>query len=310
VPRAILADSVRLRQVLVNLIGNAIKFTEDGEIELRVDVIRDLEGVHEVEGMKLKTKEFRFSVRDSGIGIHPDNQKKIFEAFTQADTYTTKQFGGTGLGLTITNRLLDLMGSHLDLHSELGKGSIFFFDIVFPVVERQKTESTQPISTTPLNGEKVAEHVNGQRVKVLIAEDNPVNMALAKILIKKILPHVLLVEASNGKLAVEQFKIEKPDIIFMDVQMPLLNGYEATAEIRHLERLGSDLPGALAATHSVSSPPRVPIVALTAGTVKGEKERCLESGMDDYLSKPIVNEALRSAIKKWLGERTVLASAF
>jgi PAS domain S-box-containing protein len=355
VPRFIMADSTRLRQVLVNLMGNAIKFTEAGEIELKVEVIGDRYSVignkYSVIGNQSPTTDhrlpttdyqppttdhrkpitdYRFSVRDTGIGIHPDNQQKIFEAFSQADSYTTKKYGGTGLGLSITNKLLALMGSTLQLRSEPGKGSVFFFEVAFETVsegslqfpasgsqsglqtmeagEKQETSNRQPLP------------VRQAGVTILVAEDNPVNMHLVKILLKKILPQSILIEATNGQIAVDKFVSEKPDLIFMDVQMPEMNGYEATGEIRRIEgnwysvisnrSEPTDHPPPLPVRQAGNTDHRlpttgyrIPIIALTAGTVKGEKEKCLEAGMDDYVSKPIVGDAIESVVNKWLVNR-------
>lgn len=324
VPRFIMTDSIRLRQVLVNLMGNAIKFTEEGEIELKVEVIpacRTGRGNqnpemptadHRHDSQRESTTNYRFSVRDTGIGIHPDNQKKIFEAFAQEDSYTTKKHGGTGLGLSISNKLLELMGSQLQLqlHSEPGYGSTFYFDINFENASGQPAGlSGSQIIPSPAMGKvtndktlkdsvvhSFAEYAG--KLKILVAEDNPVNMALVKILLKRIVPQAILIEAANGKMAIEKFSNEKPDLIFMDVQMPEMNGYDSVSEIRRIES------GFLISNSEQPVFRRTPIIALTAGTVKGEKEKCLEAGMDDYVSKPIVGDALESIINKWLTNLT------
>jgi PAS domain S-box-containing protein len=319
IPRSIYADSIRLRQVLVNLMGNAIKFTEEGEIELKVEVNGDqvLNTDHRppITDHRTQTTTYRFSVRDTGIGISSENQKKIFIAFSQGDSSTTKKYGGTGLGLSISNKLLALMGSSLQLISEPGKGSTFYFDVNFEtsiseadVLMSQKTILEMPSkkAEAPVIAKQVPS-TDGV-IKILVVEDNQINMTLAKIIIKKKVPNATLIEAGNGKLAIEQFTKEKPDIIFMDVQMPEMNGYDAVREIRRIESVaGYWLPvSSFRLSDTGNRKPetqRVPIIALTAGTVKGEKERCFEAGMDDYISKPIVGNAIDDMINKWLSKQ-------
>jgi len=404
-PRFIWVDEVRLKQVLVNLLSNAVKFTKDGEVELKIEPLTDA------------TQEevtLRFEVRDTGIGIKPEKQEKIFEAFSQEDASTTKKYGGTGLGLAISNKLLGLMGSQLQLISTPGQGCTFYFDLTLKtepgesinwenldliknvlivddndnnrVILRQmlllkqinseeaqngfealqllaqgkrfdvimmdyhmpymdgletirkirnsfnKLPEEQPVillhsssddgtiikgceelmvnqrlvkpikmqdmydtlsrlhrktETVPvlLETAPAAEPVQEKEViRVLIAEDNPVNMLLAKTIIRRAAPNAVIVEAINGTEAFKLCRTELPDIIFMDVQMPEMNGYEATQKIRELQQ----------ATH-------IPIIAVTAGNLKGEKEKCLEAGMDDFVAKPFVEEAIIVLFEKWTG---------
>ncbi|GLU53827.1 PAS domain S-box protein [Dyadobacter frigoris] len=403
VPRYICVDPVRLRQILINLLGNAVKFTENGEIELKVDVLKE----------SGDDTTFRFSVRDTGIGINSKNLQKIFEAFSQEDASTTKRFGGTGLGLPISNKLLALMNSELQLESISGKGSTFYFDVTFKsfnnsfldwsniesvqkiliaennvangiilknmlanrqieseivrtgqaVIEKLKAgnlydvilmeyhlpdldgitvarkiremymhseseqiiillnrssddkdisilseelhivQLTKPVKIQKLfnillkldrrdeepsenvdNSKELKDsHIKTEKITILIAEDNKINMILVKTFLNKILTNAKLIEAANGKEAVKLFISEKPDLILMDVQMPEMNGYEAASEIRKLE-----------------TGKRIPILALTAGTLKGEKERCVEAGMDDYLTKPILKDTLQNVLDQWL----------
>jgi len=394
-PRFVWVDEIRIKQVLINLLSNAAKFTQSGEIELKIEI-------REYNPIESDDLTCRFSVRDTGIGIREEKQFKIFEAFLQEDGSTTKKYGGTGLGLTISNKLLGMMGSKLKLKSIPGIGSTFFFDLTMrsepgepidwenldsikkvlivddndnnrvileKMLQLLKIESDQakngyealdilsrgatydavlmdyhmpyqdgletirqiretffmdaeelPIvllnssadDATVLKGceelkvnarlikpiklndiflslsrlshkGKVEEtllpddtgEISTSGLTVLIAEDNPVNMFLAKTIIKKIAPDAEIHEADNGLKAVEFCKRQFPDLIFMDVQMPEMNGYEATLAIRDLE-----------------TSRRVPIIALTAGNVKGEKDKCLEAGMDDFISKPFVEEAI------------------
>ena len=404
-PRFIWADEVRLKQVLVNLLGNAVKFTEEGEIKLLITLKEELPD----ENVLL-----HFEVCDSGIGISKDKIKQIFRAFTQEDGSITKKYGGTGLGLTISNKLLELMDSKLVVESELGKGSCFSFDLkckaerdsfddellkdikrilvvddndsnrqilkrmlelkdiqvdeadsglaallmlqksaeydiiimdyhmpvmdgietIRKIKEIVKRNISQPIVmlysssdddklqsacdeldvksrlVKPIKMQEmyhVLAHLKNQNLQkekkvvskeitsketfdickccstILIVEDNEINLYLSKILAQQIAPHGQIIEAKDGLEAVSLFLSEKPDIILMDIQMPNMNGIDATKEIRKLE---------------VNS--EVPIIALTAGNMAGEKERCLESGMNDFMAKPLVKENLSKMFQKWL----------
>jgi signal transduction histidine kinase/HPt (histidine-containing phosphotransfer) domain-containing protein len=403
-PRFVWVDAIRLRQVLVNVLGNAVKFTQKGEIEFKIEYLG-------INGDGLS--DFIFSVRDTGVGISAKYQEKIFEAFSQEDTSTTRKFGGTGLGLTISNKLLGLMGSNMKLTSEPGKGSTFYFNVSFKAMEGnvedlgnvghiknvlivddnehnrfilkeilafrriESTEAKNGLEAIALiekgtkydailmdyhmpvidgietirrissivnssideypaillcsssDDEKVKAACDELRIRhrlvkpikmqqlydalsrlnlsgptsqdkpqttvgpltttdkqaytVMIVEDNPVNMFLAKTILKDVLPNATLVEARNGKIAVDKYLEVSPDFIFMDVQMPIMNGYEATEAIRKLE-----------------NGKRVPICALTAGTVKGEMDKCLSIGMDDYTTKPVVRDTIAKIVGKWL----------
>ncbi|MDE3144575.1 MAG: response regulator, partial [Bacteroidota bacterium] len=401
VPRFIWTDAVRIRQVLINLLGNAVKFTTTGEVELKIEILQK-----DIEGKSI----FRFSVRDTGIGINPENQQKIFEAFSQEDASINRKFGGTGLGLAISRRLINLMGSELKLESTPQVGSTFYFDLKLkamdgeaiewknlyeykkvlivddnvnnrhilkdmlalrlincdeaengleacnkleagnkydlvlmdyhmPVMDgitaiekiRNELKLTElPIMllhssaddasinsacqelnvhqrlVKPIKIENLFDSLskigisNNQRkiklkeidvkqpahlkeYKVLVVDDNMFNILLIKTIITQILPNAQISEASNGNEAVELYRSVQPDIIFMDIQMPEMNGYDAAKVIRSIEKLN-----------------RIPIIALTAGTLKDEKERCLEAGMNDYVSKPFVSSTIVSAIDKWL----------
>lgn len=400
VPRFIWTDAVRIRQVLINLLGNAVKFTATGEVELKIEILQK-----DVDGKSI----FRFSVRDTGIGINPENQQKIFEAFSQEDASINRKFGGTGLGLAISRRLISLMGSELKLESTPQVGSTFYFDLKLramdgeaiewknlyeykkvlivddnvnnrrilkdmlalklincdevengmeacnklksgnkydlvlmdyhmpvmdgitaiekirnelklelPIMLLHSSADDASINTAcqelnvhqrlvkPIKIEHLFESLskagisNNQRkikmkeidvkqpthlkeYKVLVVDDNMFNILLIKTIITQILPNAQISEASNGNEAVELYRSVQPDIIFMDIQMPDMNGYEAAKIIRSIEKLN-----------------RIPIIALTAGTLKDEKERCLEAGMNDYVSKPFVSSTIVSAIDKWL----------
>jgi PAS domain S-box-containing protein len=268
-PTFIWADEMRLKQVLINLLNNAVKFTEKGTVTLRVKILKSY-----AKDLKL----FRFEVQDTGIGIRKEKQQAIFEAFAQEDGSISKKYGGTGLGLTISNRILKLGNSALQLHSEPGKGSCFFFDLKLKTSndrnEKPKTtRSDYGHSAQPLK--KV--------YRILIAEDNKINLLLARTLINQISPDATVCEATDGREAVRLYLKERPDLILMDIQMPNMNGLEATREIR---------------SHETDE--RIPILALTAGNMKGEKERCLEAGMDDFLAKPILKQNLEMVLSKWL----------
>jgi signal transduction histidine kinase/CheY-like chemotaxis protein len=273
VPQFIYADAVRLKQIIVNLIGNSLKFTQKGEIRLDIS---------QAFSSKNMTTLY-FSVKDTGIGIKKSNQEKIFQSFIQEDPTTTRKYGGTGLGLAISNQLLGLMKSKLHLISEFGNGSDFNFSVVF-----RKSHLKRNIEALNPNQLEKKEDLtkNYNHAIVLIVEDNRINMLLAKKLIKKILPDSIIFEASDGKEAIEQFKKENPDVILMDIQMPKKNGYEATAEIRKLKNSGN-----------------IPIIALTAGTMSEDKEKCFKSGMNDYLSKPINQYDLEKVLRQWVGSR-------
>jgi PAS domain S-box-containing protein len=412
-PRFVWVDAIRLRQVLVNVLGNAVKFTQKGEIEFKIEYLG-------INGDGLS--DFIFSVRDTGVGISSKYQEKIFEAFSQEDTSTTRKFGGTGLGLTISNKLLGLMGSKMMLSSEPGKGSTFYFHVslkamkgnvedfgnvghikkvlivddnehnrfilkeilafkriesreakngieaidiikegekydailmdyhmpvidgietirkiisivnspieeypaillcsssddeivkaacdelhirhrlVKPIKMQQLYDALSRLNVSDGNGDNKARAIvvntketDKQAYTVMIVEDNPVNMFLAKTILKDVLPNANLIEARNGKIAVDKFLEVSPDFIFMDVQMPVMNGYEATEAIRKLE-----------------DGTRVPICALTAGTVKGEMEKCLSIGMDDYTTKPVVRDTIAKIVGRWLNNTVAVSTA-
>ncbi|WP_256623510.1 histidine kinase N-terminal 7TM domain-containing protein [Methanolobus chelungpuianus] len=408
-PRYVIADRLRLKQVLVNLLGNAVKFTETGEIELRIEAMPVTD-----TGLA----DFTFSVRDTGIGIARENLSRIFNSFSQADGSITRRYGGTGLGLTISNRLLEKMGSRLELESEPAKGSTFRFTVSFEAEEGEqfvgydlsgirrvlvvddnitsrsilerllrsagikvdlagngaealcmadehdydlfivdydmplmngldlvrafrdksafsrdmgsfivmhnlpdsslvhngckelgiRSVITKPVRITEFfrtlahvrsteetfltaGTETRPERPEGEpcdKYTILLAEDNEINMILASTIISGLFPQARLIKATDGQQTVRAFKDTGPDMVFMDIQMPELSGYDASRAIRKIE---ADTGG---------NDRRVPIIALTAGTVKGEKERCMEAGMDDYITKPVIAGTIRDILHKWL----------
>jgi CheY-like chemotaxis protein len=265
----VVGDPARLRQILINLIGNALKFTHEGAIALQVQL-------EEQSGDDLV---LHFTVSDTGIGIAPDKQQSIFEAFTQADTSVTRQYGGTGLGLSIASRLTQKMGGRIWLESEPGRGSTFHFTAKLRVDRSPCRDCPRPeqVSALPL-----------RRLSILVAEDHPVNRQLAARLLEKFGHSALLV--TNGMEAVDAFKNRSFDVILMDLQMPEMDGCQATAAIRSMEQ--------------ERGLPRTPILALTARAMKGDREICLAHGMDGYLAKPIKAEELRQALEQLSSLRT------
>lgn len=265
VPLSIWTDPVRIKQILVNLLGNAVKFTQVGKISLGIEVVKKID-THQTL--------LKFFVTDTGIGIKKENQNIIFEAFNQGDINTVKEFGGTGLGLTITNKLLDMMNSKLKLDSTYKVGSTFWFELEVQSSSKEKPELDK---IKIVDSDEI--YINNKTCSVLIVEDNNINTLLAKTLVKKILPYATIETALNGEEALKSSEQNNFDIIFMDIIMPVMNGYEATQLIRKLENYKN-----------------TPIIALTAGTVLGEKEKCIEAGMNDYISKPILKGALENVI--------------
>jgi PAS domain S-box-containing protein len=285
VPQYILADSMRLKQILVNLLSNSLKFTSSGQVRLSVS---------QISSSAKNSATIQFSVKDTGIGIKQHNQEKIFDSFVQEDCSTTRKFGGTGLGLTISNQLLGLKNSKLQLVSKYGEGSNFFFNIEFKKVNCPKIQSlnlSNKLASLKKEEMLLNESSSNNNINVLIVEDNKINMLLTKTLTKKIIPNCNIIEAFDGCEAIKLFKKEKIDLILMDIQMPNKNGYEAATEIRKL-----------------TDSKKTPIIAVTAGIMLGEKEKCLESGMNDYISKPIIEDALEQIILKWVNNKMVLMS--
>ncbi|MBI5787446.1 MAG: response regulator [Candidatus Schekmanbacteria bacterium] len=267
-PQFLRGDPVRLCQVLVNLLSNAVKFTEHGEVKLCV----------EVEERKINGIVLHIFVQDTGIGIPAEKQQMIFEAFSQVDSSTTRKYGGTGLGLNICTRLVGMMGGKLWVESQAGKGSIFHFTARLDYA-RQESSKTIAAETASLENRQVCLPPRNQPLRILLAEDTLINQKMAVILLSKY-GHSLNV-AANGKEALEIWEKENPDLILMDVHMPLMDGYQATRKIREKEK---------------SSGGHIPIIAMTANALKGDREQCLDAGMDGYVSKPIDAKELFKAI--------------
>ena len=262
VPDIVTGDAIRLTQILVNLLSNAIKFTEVGGVKILVDL---------VDSSKDKVK-LKFNVIDSGIGIAKEKQDAIFERFQQAEAETTRRYGGTGLGLSIVKQLVEMQGGSLTLKSIPDQGSEFIIDIEYKLPDEEKMLSdalaAAEITTVSLN-----------EVKVLIAEDNPMNQQLIKHLMKNWSIHHTVV--NNGLEAIEALKKETFSIILMDIQMPEMDGYTATDVIRHELHL------------------QIPIIAMTAHAMMGEKEKCMQLGMNDYISKPLKETILYNIIAQY-----------
>ncbi|TRX41479.1 PAS domain S-box protein [Flavobacterium restrictum] len=275
VPKYFWIDIVRIKQILINLLSNAIKFTDQGTIKLEVSVVNtDNNGKETI----------RFAVIDTGIGILEKNKIKIFQAFSQEDSSTTKKFGGTGLGLTISNQLLGLMNSKLQLESEIGSGSTFYFDVDLKTSNKHTPVQKQIHAAKSIEKNKELETNHSiQKLKIMVVEDNKINLLLLKTILKNLYSDVQIMECLNGKEAVEQFEMEVPNLIFMDIQMPVMNGYEATKAIR-----------------SMTNGATIPIIAITAGTEKEEKEKCIAAGMSDYIPKPIIKGIIEDTLQKWI----------
>ena len=264
----LVGDAGRLRQVLVNLVGNAVKFTEGGGVHVGVTLADPVTGMPAQPGTQLT----RFTVTDSGIGMTEQQLASVFEAFSQADSSISRRFGGTGLGLTISARLVELMGGQLHVRSQLGKGSTFWFDVPLPVGRAPSLDTSALDAPLP------------KGLHVLVAEDNLVNLVVARKVLEFLGQNVTLV--ANGVLAVEAVTAYPYDLVFMDIQMPEMDGFEATRCIRQREQ---------------GSGKRVPIVAMTAHAMEGYRERCVAGGMDGYVTKPVDRKQLVQEMQRLLG---------
>ncbi len=272
VPDALVGDAGRLRQIVINLLGNAIKFTDRGGIVVEVSIVGG--EPQAAAGRQAAEVELRLAVADTGIGISAEKQRLIFDAFSQADNSITRQYGGTGLGLTISSRLVALMGGRLSVESVTGRGSTFWFTTG---LGHQRPSSKNPV-LAPL-ARRETEQVD-RPLRVLLAEDNPVNQVLAIRLLEK-RGHSVAV-AGNGREALDATEQQIFDVVLMDLEMPEMSGLEATAAIRRREqRTGAHLP----------------IIAMTAHAMTGDRERCLAVGMDTYVSKPVRADELYAALE-------------
>ena len=270
-------DPTRLRQILINLLGNAIKFTTHGSVGIRVAVVED----------RGEEMIIQFSVEDTGIGIPDDKIDSIFKSFSQADTTTTRLYGGTGLGLAICKAYVEKMGGSIWVESVAGKGSSFIFKIPFRMKESIVQQETPPLSQDasldksggPITTQLKACELSCQGIRLLLAEDNPVNVKLMEILLKKM--GCAFDTVSDGQSACDAVKSNDYDVVLMDVHMPVMNGLDATKSIR--EQINS----------------QIPIIALTAAAMQEEKEQCYASGMNAILLKPVNVEELKEKLHAW-----------
>lgn len=276
VPRHLSGDPVRLNQVLVNIIGNALKFTEKGHVKLTIRVLKNTDSI----------ATLRFSAEDTGIGISEDKINTIFESFTQASNDTTRKYGGTGLGLTIVKKIVELQHGQIAVESKVGQGTVFHIDLPFEKSasdhikgKREKTGQEESLSEYPKD------------IRVLMAEDNELNQALAISVFKKIGWDLDI--AGNGLIAIEKLKSSQYDIVLMDIQMPEMDGYTATLKIRN------ELQAPLA---------QIPIVAITAHALNSEVKKCLDAGMNEYIAKPFKIEELVRKVVSLVKKTTTTSS--
>jgi len=262
IPTLIKSDGYRIQQVLSNLTNNALKFTKKGEISVFCSLL------------DTNPQMLKFEVRDSGIGISPENQKNIFEKFIQAENSTSRKFGGTGLGLSIAKKIVTLLGGEIGVESELGNGSVFWFTVSF------KKASLAYLSKKKKT--KIIYSKKNELYNILLVEDNKINIRLATDMIRKFGYKVTI--ARNGQEALELIKNKKDfyNLVFMDLHMPIMGGLEATKYIReHYEK-------------------SIPIIAMTASVSSESRNNCMDAGMDDYMSKPFSINSLRDILDKWL----------
>ena len=288
-------DPGRIRQILANLVSNAIKFTEQGEVRVRCERIEDQE-----KGVML-----RFTVTDTGIGLSNEQQQDLFERFTQADGSTTRKYGGTGLGLSISKQLVELMGGEIGVESQPGVGSSFWFTLHLPEAEQPQPLSSEDSlygSWEPVVDDSVAnlkspddvsdtddQAITKNKIKqfnarILVVEDNTVNQKVAQGILSKFGVRIDL--AADGKEAISALEQLPYDLVFMDCQMPVLDGYDATRQIRDLDSKVKD--------HAI------PVVAMTANAMQGDRDHCIAAGMDDYISKPVQPSKILQMLEQWL----------
>ncbi len=263
VPEFLMGDPTRLTQIMINLVGNALKFTNQGNVDIIVEVVKE----------DKQNTTIQFKVKDTGIGILEDKVSEVFERFTQAESDTSRIFGGTGLGLSIVKKLVELQSGTIAVESKKDEGSLFKFTIPYKKAAALSSE----LKTDP---EKIHKPIVNDKIKILIVEDNLLNQKLAAFMIKDF--GFAFDICGNGKLAVEKLEQGAYDLVLMDIQMPEMDGYEATGFIRGKLMLN------------------IPIIAMTAHAMPGEKDKCLGFGMTDYISKPIKETDLHNLIIKYI----------
>ncbi len=267
VPDLLSGDSTRIRQILINLVGNAIKFTKQGQVFIRI----------QVEDESENQCRLMFEVKDTGIGIPEERTQDLFNLFSQVDPSTTRKFGGTGLGLAISKQLTELMEGTIGVKSKLNEGSVFWFTLPLGKPEIKKPGSGSDEHDMTCNDSVPA------GLKILVAEDNVINQKVVSIMLEKS-GHFTTI-ADNGQKAVQLYKKGDFDLILMDIQMPVMDGEKAAIEIRNIEKQTN--------TH-------IPIIALTANAMRGDRQRYLNAGMDDYVTKPVKKDVLFKAINSVL----------
>ena len=271
VPENLIGDPTRLMQILINLVNNALKFTKNGRVTIEIAV----------QNRQADQVMLHFTIKDTGVGVPADKQKAIFAAFAQADSSTTRQYGGTGLGLSISSQLCTLMGGEIGMESKEGKGSTFWFTARFGLPAPVHVTNSREHSVIGISGLSREEIFKG--MNILLAEDDYINSTLATTLLTQAGLHITTVE--NGLDVLKEFAAKKYDLILMDLQMPEMDGYEATLALRQQEKNGTS---------------HIPIIAMTAHAIKGDREKCLQAGMDDYLTKPINAVELYAVIERQL----------
>jgi CheY-like chemotaxis protein len=268
-PPSVFGDPSRLRQILSHVLHNAVKFTDGGTVKLCA--------------APQGTDQILFEIHDTGIGIPADKQQMIFDAFAQGDSSGTRRFGGTGLGLAITRQIVQLMGGEIGVDSEPGKGSRFWFTIPLP------RSAQRPMTDTPRTSSANAHQLFAGK-RLLLVEDDETNAEIALLLLGML--GLEVIHAVNGALAVAAIRESRFDMVFMDCQMPVMDGLEATRQIRIYEQ---GLDQGARARHT-------PIVALTAHSFAGYREECIAAGMDDYMTKPVSTENFREMLSLWIGD--------
>ena len=257
----VVGDPLRLRQILVNYLGNAVKFTEKGRVTLNIMISKKQAGI-----VKL-----RFEVQDTGIGINDEQKSAVFDSFVQADSLTTRKYGGTGLGLAISKQLAKMMGGDAGVDSELGKGSTFWFTTALKIGDSKDLKTDVSESLTKLR----------ENARVLLVEDNEINQEVAKDILEQL--GLSVDTAFNGRVACRKVEANQYDLILMDMQMPIMDGLEATGKIRNLP-----------------NGERVPIVALTANAFDKDRRRCFKAGMNGFISKPFEPDQLHAVLSRWI----------